>query len=74
MGLYRAGLRREADQLLEQLCAGFAEARVFGGNQSGVDWRYWDDRPCGYEGLLTDQFGLLEAIFARWGRRGKAGR
>jgi len=32
-----------------------------------------DDRPCGYEGRLTDQFGLLEAIFARWGRRGKAG-
>ena len=74
MGLYRAGLTQEADRLLEKLCAGFAEARVFGGNQSGVDWRYWDDRPCGYEGLLTDQFGLLEAIFARWGRPGKAGR
>jgi len=66
--LYRCGLRREADRLLERLCVGFAEARVFGGNQSGVDWRYWDDRPCGYEGLLTDQFGLLEVIHARWGR------
>ncbi|MCX6954431.1 MAG: hypothetical protein NTV51_19945, partial [Verrucomicrobia bacterium] len=69
MALYQAGLTREADRLLERLCAGFAEARVFGGNQSGVDWRYWDDRPCGYEGLLTDQFGVLEAIFARWGRK-----
>lgn len=67
MALYRCGMKREADEMLERLCAGFAEARVFGGNQSGVDWRYWDDRPCGYEGLLTDQFGVLEAIYARWG-------
>lgn len=71
MGLYRCGLRREADRLLRRLCVGFAEARVFGGNRSGVDWRHWDDRPCGYEGLLTDQFGLLEAIHHRWGRRGR---
>ncbi|PTX94463.1 hypothetical protein [Opitutus sp. ER46] len=71
MGLYRCGLQAEADWLLERLCVGFAEARVFGGNQSGVDWRYWDDRPCGYEGLLTDQFGVLEAIYARWGGRTK---
>lgn len=68
MALYQCGLRREADAMLKRLCTGFAEARVFGGNQSGVDWRYWDDRPCGYEGLLTDQFGVLEAIFWRWGR------
>jgi hypothetical protein len=71
MALYHCGLQREADAMLERLCTGLAEARVFGGNQSGVDWRYWDDRPCGYEGLLTDQFGLLEAIFWRWGRREK---
>lgn len=67
MGLYRCGLNQEADRLLKRLCVGFAEARVFGGNQSGVDWRYWDDRPCGYEGLLTDQFGVLEPILWRWG-------
>lgn len=69
MALYQCGLRREADIMLERLCTGLAEARVFGGNQSGVDWRYWDDRPCGYEGLLTDQFGVLEAVYWRWGRR-----
>jgi len=69
MALYRCGLTAEADQLLERLCVGLADARVFGGNQSGVDWRYWDDRPCGYEGLLTDQFGILEAIYWRWGRK-----
>lgn len=66
--LYRCGLRREADAMLKRLCAGLADARVFGGNQSGVDWRYWDDRPCGYEGLLTDQFGIIEMIHQRWGR------
>ncbi len=69
MALYRCGLQREADRMLKRLCAGFATAKVFGGNQSGVDWRYWDDRPCGYEGLLTDQFGVLEAICWRWGRQ-----
>ena len=71
MALYHAGLTTDADAMLERLCIGFAEASVFGANQSGVDWRYWDDRPCGYEGLLTDQVGLLEAIFARWGRKNK---
>ena len=69
MALYHGGFRREADAMLKRLCVGFAEAKVFGGNQSGVDWRYWDDRPCGYEGLLTDQFGLIAAIHWRWGRR-----
>jgi hypothetical protein len=69
MALYHCGFMREGDALLKRLCAGFAEAKVFGGNQSGVDWRYWDDRPCGYEGLLTDQFGVLEPLLWRWGRR-----
>jgi len=67
MALYRSGLTAEADRLLLELCRGYAEARIFGGNQSGVDWRSWDDRPCGYEGLLTDQFGVLEVIFHRYG-------
>lgn len=66
MALYTVGMQREGDQLLRQLCGGFATASTFGGNQSGVDWRAWDDAPCGYEGLLTDQFGLLEAILWRW--------
>lgn len=74
MALYRCGLVKEADAMLERLCVGFAEARVFGGNQSGVDWRYWDDRPCGYEGLLTDQFGVLEPLLRRWGRRSRIAR
>ena len=68
MALYKVGLDAEADQMLERLCVGFAEASTFGGNRTGVDWRDWSDTPCGYEGLLTDQFGLLEAILWRWGK------
>ncbi|MDQ8183101.1 hypothetical protein [Pelagicoccus sp. SDUM812005] len=66
-GLYAVGLQAEADALLEELCEGFAEAEVFGGCKSGLDWRYWDDRPCGYEGLLTDQFGIIGLILERYG-------
>ncbi len=68
MALYSVGMKDEADALLERLCVGFADASTFGGNQTGVDWRAWDDAPCGYEGLLTDQFGILEAILWRWGK------
>jgi len=66
-GLYSAGLSDAADALLERLCSGLAAGYTYGGNQSGIDWRYWDDRPCGYEGLLTDQFGLLATALRRYG-------
>jgi len=66
-GLYAAGLTEAADAFLKRLCSGLAAGYTYGGNQSGVDWRYWDDRPCGYEGLLTDQFGLLATALRRYG-------
>ena len=66
-GLYAVGLTTEANRLLEELSQGLAEAAVFGGCKSGIDWRYWDDRPCGYEGLLTDQFGVIGLILERYG-------
>ena len=65
--LYRVGMTREADLLLARLCEGLADADVFGGSGSGLDWRYWDGRPCGYEGLLTDQFGILAVALERYG-------
>lgn len=68
MGLYSVGLKQQADRLLKRLCEGLAQAATFGGNQTGIDWRTWDDTPCGYEGLLTDQFGILEPILWRWGK------
>jgi hypothetical protein len=66
--LYHVGMTREADYLLSRLCKGLADAAVYGGCRSGLDWRYWDGRPCGYEGLLTDQFGILSVALARYGR------
>ncbi len=65
--LYRVGMTAEADALLERLCDGLAEARVYGGVRSGLDWRYHDGRPCGYEGLLTDQFAVVGLALERWG-------
>jgi hypothetical protein len=64
--LYKAGLREEADTLLLGLCESLADGTAFGGCNSGVDWRYWDGWPCGYEGLLTDQFGILAVAMDRY--------
>ncbi len=65
-GLYAVGLSSAADPLLEGLSRGMARGDTIGPLNSGVDWRYWDDRPCGYEGLLTDQFGFLAVALERW--------
>ena len=64
--LYRVGMTDEADELLRRLCAGMAHGAIFGGCRSGRDWRYWDGKPCGYEGLLTDQFGVLALALERY--------
>jgi len=64
--LYQVGMTDEAEWMLRRLALGLAEGRVFGGCKSGVDWRFWDDRPSGYEGLLTDQFGVLAVIMERY--------
>ena len=45
-----------------------AEGLVYGPSKSGVDARYWDGWPCGYEGLLTDQFGILASALKRYGK------
>jgi hypothetical protein len=71
--LYRVGMTAEADLLLDALCATLADGSAFGGCTSGVDWRYRDGGPCGYEGLLTDQFGILAVALDRYGaRRGES--
>jgi hypothetical protein len=66
--LYVVGMKKEADYLLEHLCSSLAEGLVYGACKSGVDARYWDGWPCGYEGLLTDQFGILVSAFKRYGK------
>ena len=60
--LRAAGLETEALTLLDALADGLNRAVVYAGCKSGVDWRMHDGRPCGYEGLLTDQFGILEIM------------
>jgi hypothetical protein len=68
--LYRVGMTQEADVLLEALCETLADGTAFGGCNTGVDWRYWDGAPCGYEGVLTDQFGILAVAVDRYCRAG----
>jgi hypothetical protein len=66
--LYKVGMNDEADALLESLCETLANGTAFGGCNSGIDWRYWDGAPCGCEGILTDQFGILAVALDRYGR------
>ncbi len=65
--MYRVGMTAEADDVLRKICASLADAAVFGGAKSGIDGRSWDGWPCGYEGLLTDQFGILAVALDRYG-------
>lgn len=64
--LYAVGMRKEGNALLKALCETLADGSAFGGCNSGIDWRYWDGGPCGYEGLLTDQFGILAIALDRY--------
>lgn len=65
--LYEVGMTDAGDQLLERLCQGLAKGRTYGGSKSGIDWRHWDGRPSGYEGLLTEQFGILGVALRQYG-------
>ena len=71
--LYRVGMTAEADHLLTELCRSLGDASAFGGSQTGVDWRYWDGAPCGYEGQLTEQFGIMAVAIERFGARKENG-
>jgi hypothetical protein len=64
--LYKVGMTQEGDTLLEALCETLADGTAFGGCNTGVDWRYWDGGVCGYEGILTDQFGILAVAMDRY--------
>lgn len=65
--LFRVGMTAEAESLLAPLCETLADGSAFGGSQTGVDWRYWDGATCGYEGQLTEQFGILAVALDRYG-------
>jgi hypothetical protein len=70
-GLYAAGLVTEADEILVRLAKGLVDRDVLGGCGSGIDWHTWDGRACGYEGQLTDQFGVIATAIDRFGLNSK---
>ncbi len=67
--LLRTGMVDEGEALLEALCETLGDGTAFGGSQTGRDWRYWDGAQCGYEGLLTEQFGIMAVAIERHGLR-----
>lgn len=69
--LYAVGMRDEADRLLTAMCGSLADGSAIGGCGSGVDLRTWDGSPCGYEGLLCDQLGVLVPAIDRWAKKGR---
>ena len=64
--LFKVGMTREADILLEKLCATLGDGTAFAGCGSGVDWRRWDGSATGYEGFLCDQFGIVALAIDRY--------
>ena len=49
-----------------RLCLAFLPCLFFAGCGSGYEWRRWDGAPSGYEGLLTEQFGLIAVAIDRY--------
>ncbi len=68
--LNAVGMTTEADAVLEALASTVADDTAFGGIGSGLDWRFWDGTPSGYEGLLAEGFGFLAVALERHGADG----
>jgi hypothetical protein len=67
--LYAMGRKAEADAIFDPMLAGYREGTFQNGIGGGGDWKEWDGRPCGYEGLLVDAYYPLTAwITGRLGR------
>ena len=49
------------------MCASLGDGSAFGGCASGLDLHTWDGTPCGYEGLLCDQLGVIAVALERYG-------
>jgi hypothetical protein len=65
--LYQVGMTKEGDTVLRAMLESLADGTAFGGCGCGVEWRRWDGAASGYEGLLTDQFGILAVAIERYG-------
>jgi hypothetical protein len=64
--LLAVGREADAERLMVAMCERLADGSAFGGCSTGVDWRMWDGTRCGYEGMLTEQFGALVPVLAHW--------
>jgi hypothetical protein len=71
--LYAVGMTEEAERVLRGTCASLGDGSAFGGCASGVDVHTWDGTPCGYEGLLCDQLGVIAVALERYGVKKRAG-
>jgi len=65
-GLYTVGMTKEADMIVTEISKGLLYCNLISGSSSGVDWKAWDGTASGYEGILTDQFGVFAPILERF--------
>jgi len=65
--LYQLGRRAEGDEILFPLLKGYEDGgfQGFGPGGKSYDWKSWDGRPHGYEGMLVDNYQALLAVLDR---------
>ena len=65
--LYQLGRHKEADAILFPMLKSFEDGGFQGSAPNGrsYDWKSWDGKPYGYEGLLVDGYLTLLAVLSR---------
>jgi hypothetical protein len=64
--LRSVGMDDEADAVIDAAMSSLADGSGFGGCTTGEDLHTWDGTPCGYEGILTYQFGVVASALERY--------
>jgi len=65
--LYQLGRHKEGDAILFPMLQSFEDGGFQGSAPNGrsYDWKSWDGKPYGYEGLLVDGYLTLLAVLSR---------
>ena len=65
--LYKLGRHKEGDEILFPMLRSFEHGGFSGTGPDGrsYDWKSWDGKPYGYEGLLVDGYLTLLAVLSR---------
>jgi hypothetical protein len=65
--LYQLGRHKEADAILFPMLKSFEDGGFQGSAPNGrsYDWKTWDGKPYGYEGLLVDGYLTLLSVLSR---------